>query len=149
MEATEHMSLEDKLSAIQDKWVNSVHDLNAAMKTLPSLNDLLNKVYASRQDAVDYYHSLMTTLMALSRKYNADRVELYKNLKMGTNGLRYTNETAINNQIEAVLIDQKKQIQLINNHIEYMKETIKTIDNMIFGIGQKIKVYELLNGIKK
>ena len=39
-------------------------------------------------------------------------------------------------------------IMLVSNNVDFCKETLKTIDNMIYGVNQKIKIYELINGIK-
>ena len=33
-------------------------------------------------------------------------------------------------------------------HLEYLRDTRQTIDNMIYGINYKIKLYEFLNGVK-
>lgn len=143
------MTAEEKLKLLQDKWVDIIKDLNCKMKNLPSLNDLLNEVYSQRQNAVDYYYVLQKLLIKLSIEYKREFARIYNDFKLsGNSGLRYNNETALTTQIEAVLSDQKKNIQLIQSHSEYMKDTIKTIDSIIFGIGQKIKVYEMINGLK-
>ena len=36
----------------------------------------------------------------------------------------------------------------IMNFTNYLKETIQTIDNIIYGINAKIKLYEMINGLK-
>lgn len=117
------------------------------MKTLPKLNELLNKIYATRQDCVEYQSSILGIYANLQRTYNKSRASMYTKLKIGEGGIRYTNDSAIYNQIDAALIDQKKMLDTMSNHIEYIRETLKTIDNMIFGVKQKIEVYKLINGL--
>jgi glycosyltransferase involved in cell wall biosynthesis len=65
---------EDKLKAIQSKWVDKVKSLNEKMKSLATLESLLNEIYSERQNACDYYFSLLGILSKLSRKY---KVALY------------------------------------------------------------------------
>lgn len=142
----EPLSLEEKIQAIQTKWTAKVTELNEKMKTLYDIDSLLSVVYADRQDLVDYYTNIMYTLAKLTKQYNVKAADCYNKLKVGENGIRYTNESAINNQIEAQLSEYKFPIQVLSSHIEFLRETIKTIDSLIFGISSKIKVYELMNG---
>lgn len=145
-ESIEQQTLESRLQMIQEKWTSRVTALNEKMKSLYDIDSLLNVVYADRQDLVDYYTNIMFTLAKLTKQYNVKVAECYNRLKVGENGIRYTNESAINNQIEAQLSEVKHPIQLLSSHIEYLRETMKTIDSLIFGISSKIKVYELVNG---
>jgi len=41
------------------------------------------------------------------------------------------------------------QIELLENHAKYMQETIKTIDNIIFAISNRIRIEELINNVKR
>lgn len=145
---SENISLEDKLSAFQDKWTDTIKNLNGQMKTLPSLADMMNEVYMKRQDALDIYYGTMKILSARTRDYKAKAAVIYNAIKSGQNGLRYTNESAINIQIEARLSAEKEVIDLLTNFTNFMKETVQTIDNIIFGIKDKIKIYEMINGLK-
>lgn len=139
---------EDKLKAVQTKWTWIVKDLNSKMKTLPDLDKLLGEVFSRRQDLLDYYYSVLTILVKLSKSYKAKYAERYNYYKAGKNGLRYSNDSSIQLQIEADLQDEKETISLINNNINFCKDTLKSIDNLIYGINNKIKIYELINGIK-
>lgn len=142
-------TLKDRLEAIQESWTSKVASLNEKMKNLPGLDELLNVVYAERQNLVEYYSGIMVTMSTLSRNYTKAYAEYYNKLKLGEKGIKYTNEAALNTQIEAQLIDHKEPIQLLNIHIEFLRDTLKNIDGLIYGINNKIRVYELMNGIKK
>lgn len=147
-ENKEIMTTEDKLKNIQDKWVNIISELNIKMKDLPGIDSLLNEVYSKRQDLCDYMFSVLNILGKLTRQYKTKYAERYNYYKLGKNGLRYNNDSAISTQIEADLETEKTTIMLISNNVDFCKETLKTIDNMIYGINQKIKIYELINGLK-
>lgn len=143
----EGLSYEDKMKGIQDKWTLKIKELNEKMKSLPELDSLLNVVYAERQNACDYYFSLLNILSKLGRQYKAEFATKYNYYKTQSQ-IRFSSDSAISAQIESDLIDMKEKISFVETHYKYMQETIKTIDNIIYGVNNKIKIYELINGIK-
>ena len=143
-----NQSLEVSLSNLQDKWTDIIKQLNEQMKTLPELDTMMNEVYMKRQEALDLYYGTMKIQSARTRDYNNKAASIYNALKGGQNGLRYTNEAAITMQIEAKLSAEKECIDLLSNFTNFMKETVQTIDNIIYGINAKIKIYEMINGLK-
>lgn len=142
------ITAEEKLSKIQDMWTENIKSLNAMMKDLPSLNELLNKLYSERQNAVDYFFVLQKILLKLSIEYKKEYAFNYNELKKGSAQLRYSTESSISVQIESILSEKKLNIELIDSHCNYMKETIKSIDSIIYAVSQKIKIYELMNGFQ-
>lgn len=143
------ISLEDKLTQLQTKWTNEITELNNMMKTLPKLDELLNIIYTKRQEAVDYYHSMNSVILKQTKDYKQEFNTICTSIRMnGVNGIRMQNDTAIAKHAESVLLDKKIAVELLGNHNTYIKETIQTIDNMIYGINQKIKLAEILNGLK-
>lgn len=144
----QNITLDEQLTKLQDKWNDYIKELNDKMKDINSLNELLNTVYSKRQDAIDLYYGTMKVLSVRTRDYKYKASNIYNILKSGQAGLRYTNESAISNQIESKLISEKETIDLLTNFTNYIKETIQTIDNIIYGINNKIKLYEMINGLK-
>lgn len=142
------ISLEEQLSKLQDKWTDIIKELNDKMKTISSLDNLMNDVYTKRQEAIDVYYGTLKILATRTRDYKIKSANLYNNIKTGANGIRYTNENAIATQIESKLFAEKETIDLLTNFTNYLKETIQTIDNIIYGINAKIKLYEMINGLK-
>ena len=143
-----NQSLETSLSNLQDKWTDIIKQLNEQMKTLPGLDTMMNEVYMKRQEALDLYYGTMKIQSARTRDYKNKASIIYNALKGGQNGLRYTNEAAITMQIEAKLSAEKECIDLLSNFTNFMKETVQTIDNIIYGINPKIKIYEMIHGLK-
>ena len=144
----QQISYEDKLKHIQENWVNKIKTLNEKMKDLPSLDSLLNEIYSERQNACDYYFGLLNILGKLSRKWKVEYAAKYQFYKTQSQ-IRYSSDSSINNQIEADLEEIRGQIAMVETHSKYMSETIKTIDNLIYGVNNKIRIYELINGVKK
>ena len=143
------LTLEEQLNEHRNKWTNEITSLNEMMKTLPKVNDLLGIVYMKRQEAVDYYHSMNTVILKQMREYKRQSLTMFNNIKIsGYNGVRLPNDSAIQKVVEVELIDEKSIIDLLTNHNNFIKESIATIDNLIYGINQKIKLGEILNGLK-
>lgn len=143
------LTLEEQLNEHRNKWTNEITSLNEMMKTLPKVNDLLCIVYMKRQEAVDYYHSMNTVILKQMREYKRQSLNMFNTIKIsGYNGVRLPNDSAIQKVVEVELIDEKSIIDLLTNHNNFIKESIATIDNLIYGINQKIKLGEILNGLK-
>jgi putative ABC transport system permease protein len=62
--------------------------------------------------------------------------------------IRYNSDAAINAQIAADLADITYKLTLLENHAKYMQETIKTIDNLIYAISNRIRIEELIQNVK-
>ena len=63
--------ISDKLVELRTEWTTEVESLNAELKTLPKLNDLLNVIYIKRQKAVDLYYGMMGVMQKQNREYRA------------------------------------------------------------------------------
>ena len=144
----QQMSLEDKLIEMRQEWTKKVEELNADMKNLASLDHLLNIVFTERQRAVDLYYATKSTLDKQLLIYKQKYATIYNNMKLGTNEIRYTNESAIQTQCEAQLTDLRAVIDELKNFIDFMWETVVSINGLQFAISSKIKIYEIMNGLK-
>ena len=143
------LTLEEQLNEHRNKWTTEITSLNEMMKTLPKVNDLLGIVYMKRQEAVDYYHSMNTVILKQMREYKRQSLNMFNTIKIsGYNGVRLPNDSAIQKVVEVELIDEKSIIDLLTNHNNFIKESIATIDNLIYGINQKMELGEILNGLK-
>ena len=147
-QSQQHMSLEDKLIEMRQEWTKKIEELNADMKNLTSLDHLLLVVFTERQRAVDLYYATKSTLDKQLLIYKQKYATIYNNMKLGTNGIIYTNESAIQTQCEAQLTDLRAVIDELKNFIDFMWETIVSINGLQFAISSKIKIYEIMNGLK-
>lgn len=141
-------SIEEYIDFHKEKWNGTVKVLSSRMKNVNTLPDLLNDVYAQRQDAVDYYYYMLNLLAKQNRVYKQTYAAEYNRLKTAAQ-IRYTTEASINAQIEANMADLIYFITLINNHVKYMQDTIRTIDNIIYGINSRLDVEKLMTGVQK
>lgn len=145
-ENNQPMSFSERLISIKQEWTTEIEKLNEEMKSLPSLNDMLNVIYTRRQKIVDLYYGTMTVLRKQTRTYTQSYANIYNQLKLNSQ-IRYT-ETVLATQVEAQLIDQKAIIDDLKVFTDFLYDTMKTLDNMIYGVNNKIRIYELMNGLK-
>lgn len=147
IQQTSPVTLEEYFLSHQQQWSAIISELNTKMKNFGDLIDLQNVIYSKRQDAVDYYFGLLSKISALHKDYKFKYSQKYNYYKTQSQ-IRYSSEASINAQIDADLKDDKYNIELLDQHAKYMSETVKTIDNLIYGINNRIRVEELLKGIK-
>ena len=88
-------------------------------------------------------------ILKQSKEYKAIYNTMFNNIKInGYNGMRFTTDQSIARQVEVDLQDKKELIDLLVSQNAFIKETISTIDNIIYAIKDKIKIKEMLNGMK-
>lgn len=142
-------TMTDKLIALRQEWTQEVESLNEGLKNLAEVDHTLNIIYTKRQKAVDLYYGTLGVLHKQMRNYKQQYANLYNTIKSGQyNGMRYGSDTAINTQIDAQLIELKEVIDELKDFTDFMWETVKSMDGIQYAINSKIKVYELMNGLK-
>ena len=141
-------TMSEKLIALRQQWTAEIEEMNQGLKDIVSTEHLLNHIYTKRQKAVDLYYGTYGVYNTQLRLYKSQYAQIYNNLKAGQNNIRYTNETSINIQIESQLSQQKEIVDDLKNFCDFVWETVKTIDNLIFGIRQKVEIAKIQNGLK-
>lgn len=136
-------NLEEFIAKKQSYWSSKIKELNEKFKTIPSLSNLTTEIYTTRQDLQEYHKSMLMKCASLNREYKKKYAELYNSYKT-TSQIKYTSDQAINAQIAAQLADFNYTMELMNHHSNYIEETIKTIDNLIYGIKSRIDIEQLL-----
>ena len=140
-------TLEDYIAQHQQQWSNVISEMNGMMKKFTDLPDLQMTIYSKRQNALDYYFNLLYQISAMSKEYKKQYAAKYNNYKVNSQ-IRYNSDTAINAQIASDLADVSYKLTLLENHSKYMQETIKTIDNLIYAISNRIRIEELVQNVK-
>ena len=146
-QSTQPATLEEYITQHQQQWSNVISEMNSMMKKFTNLPDLQMTIYSKRQNALDYYFNLLYQISAMSKEYKKQYAAKYNNYKVNSQ-IRYNSDTAINAQIAADLADVSYKLTLLENHSKYMQETIKTIDNLIYAISNRIRIEELIQNVK-
>lgn len=134
----------------QQTWVDDIKTLNEKMKDLPKLYELLNEIYETRQVCVAQHSKINLMLLQKTTEFKAKYNYAFNNYKLNgaSNGMRFSSDSAIQRQIEVDLQVEASMIEVIKNHRDYLEKTIESIDAMRYGIPQKVRIYEIMNGIK-
>ena len=148
--SNQNTNREDYFSERRGYWMTWVDGMSTHVKTMEGLQELQVEVYARRQEAVENYHNLSATLAKQTKLYKEKYNEIYNKVRLmkipNTPNYVYNTEGALRQQVEGELSQEKYIIDIIENHINYLDQTIKTIDSMIYNITNRIKIEEIKLG---
>lgn len=143
MEEKKEATLEEYIVNEQNKWSIKIKELNKKFKNIADLSELMSEIYTVRQDLQDYHKNILIKCSSLNREYRKKYAELYNAFKTNSQ-IKYNSDQSINAQIAGQLADFSYTMELMNHHANYVDETIKTIDNLIYGIKNRIEIEQLL-----
>jgi len=138
-------TLEAYIEKSKAEWLGIINEMNKKFVSLPLLRELSGELYSQRQIALEYNNELMNRLSTLNKSYRTEYAAKYNYYKAQAN-IMYKSDSAINAQVLSDLSQTLYKIELLSNFSEFMKETIKTIDDMIYGISNRIRLEELILG---
>ena len=140
-----NVSMESRFSKERIEWTAKIKELSTMMKQITEMSALMTTIYTDRQRAVEYHYYLLTLLIKINKTYRkqyADKYDYYtyKSQK------RFPNERNKEIQIMSELGSIISTKENLENHQKFLSETIKSIDNIIFGIKNRIDVENIMNG---
>ena len=132
-------------------WMQVVSSMNERLLRMDDITSLQGEIFSRRQEAVENYHNLSAILAKKAKVYKENSAQKYKEIRLlkvsqGSNTYMFPTEGSVREQIEAQLSGDKYLIDIIENHINYLDNTIKTIDGIIYSISNRIKVEEIKIG---
>jgi hypothetical protein len=139
----QEQTLEQYILSKQSYWTNKIKEVNDKFKTIISLQSVTTEVYSLRQDLEEYHKQVLFKCAGLSRDYKKRYAELYNAYKTSTQ-IRYSSDAAINAQIASQLADFLYNMDLMNHHSNFIQESIKNVDSIIYGIKHRIDIENLL-----
>jgi hypothetical protein len=128
----------------RDEWSLKVQDMAERLKDIYKLSDLLTDLYSYRQIALEYTHTLMSHLSKLNATFRVKKVERYDYYSRGYD-LRLDKDPK-NDHINADLNLIVERRELLQNHLDYFRSTVGTIDSMCFGIKHRMALEEYKRG---
>ncbi len=141
----EEKTLEEKFSGERIEWSEKIKKMSSSFSDIVKTGELMTEIYTERQLALEYYHYLISVLIKLNKKYNKVYSEKWK-FYTYQGSERFPNETQKVARIIADLGDLKETRELIDNHSKFMDGTVRNIDNLIFGIKNKIEFTQIGRG---
>ena len=129
----------------EKEWLIKISKLNEQLKTLEGIRDLQTVIVTERQIAVDYYYKVLRMLSTLNKEYRPKYADMYDYFKTKTD-IRLNSDQAITAHVQGKLASSIMDIELMNNHAKYMQETIKSIDDIIYAIQNRLQLEKLIKG---
>jgi hypothetical protein len=126
------------------EWSERIGDFSHRLKDIYSLGELLTDVYSFRQISLEYTHTLMSHLIKVNKVYREKR-QLRFDFYARNYDIRLDKEAKYEH-ISQDLTDIVERKEMIQNHLDYFRETVKTIDNIGFGIKHRISLEEYRRG---
>lgn len=135
---------EDTFTRERTEWTERIRELSIRMKNIREIAEVQVDLYSDRQRLLEYAYKLGQIIARQNSKFRAD-----KRAKMvyysEEHNVRYgSNEKS--SLIEGDLSEQKKKIDIVDNHVSFVNETIKTVDHMLYGIKSRISLEEFMRG---
>jgi len=119
------------------RWRDKVVEMAKRIKNIAELAELQVDLYTTRQEAIEYYYNLNLASIKLEKKHSKLKSKLVE--EFNNKDIRYA-KSDMSTLVEGASADYKHHIDLIKSHSSYFYETVKTIDNMIFGIKHRIEM---------
>lgn len=137
-------SLYNRFSNEREDWTGRVKSLAERLKNIYDVGDLLTDLYSQRQIAGDYVHEIVALSSRLNRIYRERKKERYLHYTQNYD-LRLEKDPKIL-FIEVDLAELVERRELIQNHLDFMRETLRSIDTICYGVKHRIALEEYRRG---
>ena len=137
-------TLEDQFQRERLEWKSWIDEIAAAFKApIEGLAETQVFIFSKRQLAVEYTYSLISKHANAKKKFQIAWRQEYE--KLENSDIRYS-EKEKQKLVEAKTANIQYIMSLIQTHIDYLRETTKTIDNMVFGVKHRIDIEDFKRG---
>lgn len=128
----------------RDEWSTKIQEMSSRMRDIYNLTDLQVDLYSQRQIVVEYTHTLMTHITKINKIYRERKIERWEHYTRNYD-LRMDKEPK-ELHIYVDMADVIERKEMLQTHLEYFRETLKTIDTMCFGVKHRISLEEYKRG---
>lgn len=139
-QASSNDTLATRFRKEREDWITKIQEFSDNLRNVSQIGELMVEVYSQRQIAVEYSHTLMSHLIKINKIYREKKHEKY--IYYTQNYDVRLDKDAREGHIGYDLTEIIEKKDIVQNHLDYFRETIKTIDNIIFGIKHRISLEE-------
>jgi hypothetical protein len=133
-----------RFKAEREEWTARIGEMSERLKDIYKVAELQTDVYSYRQIAVDYSHTLMTHLSKVNQIFRAKKIERWEHYTRNYD-LRMDKEPKeLHILVDIEEVNERKE--LLQNHLDYFRETIRTIDSLTYGIKHRIQLEDYKRG---
>jgi len=128
----------------RDEWTTRIQSMSARLKDIYEIADLQTDLYSYRQIAVDYTHTLMTHLTKINRIFRERKIERWEHYTRNYDLRMDKDPKELHIYVDIADVVERKDF--IQTHLEFFRETIRTIDSMCYGIKHRLSLEEYKRG---
>jgi transcriptional regulator with AAA-type ATPase domain len=112
------------------------------MSSFRNLKEVQVSMLSLRQRLLEDSHTLLEHLSVIRKKYRTEKSSQMENISENLqHRYQYNEKTVI---IEGKTAVTKEMMDLIENQISFFNESIKTVDNVLFGIKTRVEIEKTL-----
>lgn len=122
-------------------WADKISQHSENFKHIERITELQAELFSDRQIILEQKHSLYELISKMNNQINKKKkrkfIEYSTNYDLKLNGRE--KETFI----DADLSNEIQLSDIVDNHIIFLEQTIKTIDSIIFGVKYRVSLHEI------
>lgn len=126
------------------EWTDRLKDMSESMRDIYKIADLQTDLYSYRQIAVEYTHTLFTHIIKINRIFREHKVERWEHYTRNYDLRMDKDPKELHIYVDIADINDRRE--MLQNHLDFMRETIKTIDTMSYGIKYRMAAEEYKRG---
>ena len=145
--SSEQIGYVERFELERSTWSEDVKDIASRFKlAVENMVDVQVDLYSKRQQAVDYTHQLIVLQARLKKAWNTEWKKAYDSILLDQD-YRYS-EKEKQKYADEKTSASKLKIEIVQTHIDFFRETTKTIDNMVFGVKHRLEIEDFKRGNK-
>lgn len=142
----QQVSYVERFAGERKDWTEKIKGIASRFKNVEDLVDVQVDLYSERQRATDYVHELSVLYSRLKKQHLAEWKKAYEKLSLDQD-FRY-NEKEKSKLADEKSSTSKLKLEILQTHVDFFRETVKTIDNMIFGVKHRLEIEDFRRGNK-
>jgi hypothetical protein len=136
----------EKFTDERAEWTKTIQSISGRFKIVENLAEVQIELYSKRQIAIEYQYKLIGIHSKLKKMLVLQWKKAYEDAGKNED-LRYS-EKEKTRHAEAATVELKYKSESLSNQIDFFRDTVKTIDNMIFGVKHRIEIENFKAGMK-
>jgi hypothetical protein len=145
-QASSEKTFTEKFTEERAEWTKTISEISNRFRVVENLAEVQIDLYSKRQIAIEYQYKLIGIHSKLKKMLIVEWKNAYE--KAGHNeDIRYS-EKEKTKFAEAATVELKYKSESLSSQIDFFRDTVKTIDNMIFGVKHRIEIENFKAGMK-
>ena len=128
----------------REEWTTRIREMSERLKDIYKVAELQTDVYSYRQIAVEYCHTLLTHLSKVNHVFRSKKIERWEHYTRNYDLRMDKDPKELHILVDIAEVNERKE--LLQNHLDYVRETIRTIDTISYGIKHRIQLEEYKRG---